>query len=159
MTAVAAPIGFQGLSDGPPGRCRHQPNHRRNDRRLREFALRSGWKWATLRYHSNHSFVSHDHHKRKPQNVFINGNTSTALTGAKGTTLNATRGIAFSNIDYNLWDGTSLMGTTRGHGITVAPDDTAASQCRMGAYPTDGGASYYFGLQNLNAGTGGDAAA
>jgi hypothetical protein len=66
------------------------------------------------------------------QNVFSNGQSSIA-TGVFGL-----NGIAFSNLDYNLWQQTQRRNTDAGHGINTPTDlsDTSAI----------GGTSWYFGF-------------
>ncbi|MEQ1825450.1 MAG: pre-peptidase C-terminal domain-containing protein [Pirellula sp.] len=66
------------------------------------------------------------------QNVFANGQSSVS-TGIFGL-----NGLAFSNLDYNLWQQTQRRNTDAGHGINTPSDlsDTAVI----------GGTSWYFGF-------------
>ena len=82
--------------------------------------------------------------------LLINGNTSVPMIGPGGAQLTNIQGVAFSNIDYNLWDGTTLMGGSAGHGINTTPDD---SRTTVNGFPVAGGESMYFGLQDPNAAT------
>ena len=75
------------------------------------------------------------------QNVFSNGQSSisTGISGANG--------VAFSNLDYNLWHQTQRRGTDAGHGINT-PND-------LSDVPNTGDTSWYFGFENpFNAVTG-----
>ena len=71
------------------------------------------------------------------QPIFVDGNTS-VQTGASGVT-----GLAFSNLDKNLWHVTDNRKDDPGHGIATVVDDSRI------ALP--GGDSFYFGFQNPNA--------
>ena len=68
------------------------------------------------------------------QNVFANGQSSVS-TGIFGL-----NGLAFSNLDYNLWHETQRRSADVGHGINVPNDlsDVAAQ----------GGTSWYFGFED-----------
>ncbi len=68
------------------------------------------------------------------QNVFANGRSSVS-TGVFGL-----NGLAFSNLDFNLWHETQRRGNDFGHGINVPSDlsDTASA----------GGTSWYFGFED-----------
>ena len=83
------------------------------------------------------------------QPIFMDG-FSTIPTGVGGIT-----GVAFSNIDYNLWHPTAAYETTQGHGITVAHDMSRQDNVpgpstpdQDGYFPADGNVSYYFGLED-----------
>lgn len=70
-------------------------------------------------------------------------------------------GIAFSPLDFNLWHPTTRRGLDAGHGINPAPDLSRAPQqfnTFVGPDGTqftqaDGGASFYFGLENYSLST------
>ncbi len=68
------------------------------------------------------------------QNVFANGASSIA-TGVFGLT-----GLAFSNLDYNLFHQTTTRGADVGHGINT-PNDQSDSA-------SPGTTSWYFGFEN-----------
>ncbi|HUP77470.1 MAG TPA: hypothetical protein VM260_02840, partial [Pirellula sp.] len=70
------------------------------------------------------------------QNVFANGQSSVS-TGIFGS-----NGLAFSNLDYNLWHQTSRRGTDSGHGINT-PND-------LSDIPNTGDTSWYFGFEAPN---------
>ncbi len=72
------------------------------------------------------------------QNVFANGQSS-ALLGSGATGL---QGLAFSNLDYNLWHQTTQRGTDAGHGVPTPNDGSDTS--------SDGTTSWYFGFENPN---------
>ncbi len=75
------------------------------------------------------------------QNVFANGQSSIA-SGISGV-----NGLAFSNLDFNLWHQTTQRGTDAGHGINT-PND-------LSDIPNTGDTSWYFGFENpFNAVTG-----
>jgi len=71
------------------------------------------------------------------QNVFANGRSSIS------TGLSNVNGLAFSNLDYNLWHQTTRRGTDVGHGINTPNDlsDVAA----------EGRTSWYFGYEDVQA--------
>ena len=69
-----------------------------------------------------------------PQPVFANGATSVD-TGSFGFD-----GIAFSNLDYNLWHQTTRRSTNAGHGISADIEGNTAGI---------GGTSWYFGYEDL----------
>ena len=68
------------------------------------------------------------------QNVFANGQSSVA-TGIANS-----NGVAFSNLDYNLFHQTIRRGSDAGHGI-IAPDDRSD-------VASEGQTSWYFGYEN-----------
>ncbi len=72
------------------------------------------------------------------KNVFVNGNSSVAA-GVGGI-----NGLAFSNLDYNLWHQTTQRGSNapldQGHGLLASPDGSQGNAV--------GGTSWYFGFQN-----------
>ncbi|MCY2983095.1 MAG: pre-peptidase C-terminal domain-containing protein [Planctomycetota bacterium] len=68
------------------------------------------------------------------QNVFSNGQSSVA-TGISGA-----NGIAFSNLDFNLWHQTTRRGTDAGHGINTPNDLSDTSNT--------GDTSWYFGFED-----------
>ncbi|MHB8954104.1 MAG: dockerin type I domain-containing protein [Pirellulaceae bacterium] len=72
------------------------------------------------------------------QPIFVDGQTS-IQTGATG---NVT-GVAFSNLDKNLWHVTGNRRDDAGHGIAVPVDNSRIQ--------VNGGDSFYFGFQNPNA--------
>ncbi len=71
---------------------------------------------------------------RTLQNVFYNG-TSSISTGIAGA-----NGLAFSNLDFNLWHSTPNRNGDAGHGVDQPPDFTRRS--------AQGGTSYHFGYEN-----------
>lgn len=86
--------------------------------------------------------------------VFIDGQTTVQLMNPRDAaqTLRAAagnniQGLAFSNIDYNLWHATKLRHADPGHGITQTWDD---SRIPFLQNVQEGGTSFYFGLQNPN---------
>jgi GEVED domain/Dockerin type I domain/Bacterial pre-peptidase C-terminal domain len=68
------------------------------------------------------------------QNVFSNGRSSVA-TGISGA-----NGVAFSNLDFNLWHQTTRRGTDAGHGINTPNDLSDTSNT--------GDTSWYFGFED-----------
>ncbi|MGV3606198.1 MAG: GEVED domain-containing protein [Planctomycetaceae bacterium] len=56
-------------------------------------------------------------------------------------------GFTFSNLDFNLWHLTTQRGNEAGHGLAAAPDNSRGAVA--------GGTSWYFGLEQWNAGGGG----
>lgn len=56
-------------------------------------------------------------------------------------------GLAFSNLDYNLWHPTEQDKGSAGHGINETFDGS-----RETGLPPDGGSSFYFGMEVLNDG-------
>jgi hypothetical protein len=88
------------------------------------------------------------------QNVFVDGNNTISVSS------NA-RGIAFSPLDFNLWHPTTLQATAAGHGINSAFDNSrnttwvlnggqgvGSSTDKRNTTEFQGGASFYFGLEN-----------
>ncbi|MFN7447420.1 MAG: GEVED domain-containing protein [Pirellula sp.] len=69
-----------------------------------------------------------------PQGVFANGE-SVVSTGVFGLS-----GIAFSNLDYNLWHQSGRRGNDPGHNLNAPNDRSDVS--------TSGGGSWYFGFEN-----------
>jgi parallel beta-helix repeat protein len=69
-----------------------------------------------------------------PQGVFANGE-SRVSTGVFGLS-----GLAFSNLDYNLWHQSGRRGNDPGHNL-IAPNDRSDVS-------TSGGGSWYFGFEN-----------
>ncbi|MAD79946.1 MAG: hypothetical protein CMJ50_03755, partial [Planctomycetaceae bacterium] len=67
------------------------------------------------------------------QPVFVDGQYTVDTGGT-------TRGIAFSNLDYNLWHTTTQRSANDGHGIDAAFDESRI--------PEDGGTSFYFGFDS-----------
>ncbi|MFO0882801.1 MAG: dockerin type I domain-containing protein [Pirellulales bacterium] len=53
-------------------------------------------------------------------------------------------GLTFSNLDFNLWHITTRRGGDAGHGVNAAPDQSRGA--------TQGGASWYFGLEQWTPG-------
>jgi hypothetical protein len=74
-----------------------------------------------------------------------NGNFVTSVS----TFLRGVSGLAFSPLDFNPWHPTLQSATDPGHGILNAPD---RSREQMPPEVQAGGASYYFGLENLGGG-------
>ena len=75
------------------------------------------------------------------QNVFANGQSSVS-TGVSGL-----NGLAFSNLDYNLWHQTGQRGNDAGHGINTPNDRSDVANA--------GNTSWYFGFEDpLNRFTG-----
>ena len=72
----------------------------------------------------------------RPAGVFANGATSIS-TGVSGLS-----GLAFSNLDYNLWHQTNQRGNDAGHGLTATTDRSDIT--------VPGGTSWYFGFENAN---------
>lgn len=72
------------------------------------------------------------------QPIFVDGQTS-VQTGAVGEVT----GMAFSNLDRNLWHVTNNRANDPGHGITVPVDGSRLAR--------NGGNSYYFGFQDVSA--------
>ncbi|XZE33033.1 GEVED domain-containing protein [Pirellulaceae bacterium SH501] len=70
-------------------------------------------------------------------NVFANG-TSRVSTGISNLS-----GLAFSNLDYNLWHVSSNRSTDPGHGLNAPTDRSDIA--------STGGQSWYFGFENANA--------
>lgn len=68
------------------------------------------------------------------QNVFANGQSSVS-TGVFGL-----NGIAFSNLDYNLWHQTGQRGNDAGHGINTPNDLSDVANA--------GNTSWYFGFED-----------
>lgn len=66
------------------------------------------------------------------QNVFANGSSSIS-TGVSGA-----NGIAFSNLDYNLWQQSTRRSTDTGHGVNTPNDLSDSAKI--------GGTSWYFGF-------------
>lgn len=71
------------------------------------------------------------------QPIFADGATSVS-TGSTGVT-----GLAFSNLDKNLWHVSNNRRTDAGHGINEVADDSRI--------PVIGGSSFYFGFESVNA--------
>ena len=83
--------------------------------------------------------------------MFINGNTSVPMMGpltADSSAIDQIQGVAFSNIDYNLWNGTTHGSRRAWHQHRSRPEPH-----RSNGYPVAGGESMYFGLQNPAAAT------
>tara|TARA_R110001592_G_scaffold31886_3_gene111922 strand:+ start:37950 stop:54350 length:16401 start_codon:yes stop_codon:yes gene_type:complete len=69
-------------------------------------------------------------------------------------------GIAFSPLDFNLWHTTQRQGTTAGHGINAAPDNSRVpseidltldkENSDNDFSQQDGAVSFYFGLEQFN---------
>ncbi|WP_198000304.1 Calx-beta domain-containing protein [Gimesia alba] len=72
----------------------------------------------------------------------------------------ASTGIAFSPLDFNLWHTTQRQGTTAGHGINAAPDNSRVpsevdltldkSNSNSDFDQADGAISFYFGLEQFH---------
>lgn len=72
----------------------------------------------------------------------------------------ASSGIAFSPLDFNLWHTTQRQGTTAGHGINAAPDNSRVpseidlaldkSNSDSDFNQDDGAISFYFGLEQFH---------
>lgn len=81
------------------------------------------------------------------QAIFTGGATS-ITTGLSGAT-----GLAFSPLDFNLWHPTENRGGEAGHGVNAAPDNSrdggfnVSVNGRPGTNQSQGGASFYFGLE------------
>ena len=69
-----------------------------------------------------------------PQGVFANGESQVS------TGLVSLSGLAFSNLDYNLWHQSARRGSDAGHNINAPTDQSDVS--------TTGGLSWYFGFEN-----------
>lgn len=69
-----------------------------------------------------------------PQGVFANGESQVS------TGLVSLSGLAFSNLDYNLWHQSARRGNDAGHNLNAPTDRTDVS--------TNGGLSWYFGFEN-----------
>ncbi len=69
------------------------------------------------------------------QPVFANGATSVS-TGVGGAT-----GLAFSNLDYNLWHRSDNRANDAGHGLPQTANNSRGQ--------TNGGTSLYFGFENV----------
>lgn len=69
-----------------------------------------------------------------PQGVFANGESRVS------TGIFALSGLAFSNLDYNLWHQSARRGGDTGHNINAPNDQSDVS--------TTGGLSWYFGFEN-----------
>ncbi|MEY4178124.1 MAG: hypothetical protein RLY70_1698, partial [Planctomycetota bacterium] len=76
-----------------------------------------------------------------------NVNSNPAIFAGGATTLDTgvanPTGLAFSNLDFNLWHPTTQQGDVVGHGINPSFNDSRP--------PVAGGTSFYFGLENFAA--------
>lgn len=78
-------------------------------------------------------------------------NSASLTLGVGGLT-----GLAFSPLDYNLWHPTTTRGTDGGHGVNDAfdlsrsPSDFDLSLNGRDSNEGEGGASFYFGLEQYN---------
>ncbi len=101
-----------------------------------------GGRYANLLFGTDSNGVIHAFNTNgELQNVFANGQSSVS-TGFFGI-----NGVAFSNLDYNLWHQTQRRGNDAGHGINT-PND-------LSDIPNNGDTSWYFGFENpFNAVTG-----
>lgn len=70
------------------------------------------------------------------QNVFANGRSSVS------TGQGALNGLAFSNLDFNLWHQSNRRAGDSGHGIIAPPDASRGAAA--------GDTSWYFGLEGFN---------
>ena len=86
------------------------------------------------------------------QSIFDTNNDGVA-DSTSAVYQNGTRGLAFSPLDFNLWHPTLMRTGDSGHGINLAPDN---SRLPGNIYRTingnlknerEGGASFYFGLE------------
>ncbi len=141
------PISFSGLTAGPPDVSVVDPNTGASSNAY------AGMLFAT---DSNGNLYAFDPTAASTTTggvlspVFIDGNTSVPELGSGDNPLAGVRGLAFTNVDYNLWNGTTLQGNAAGHGINTSPD---LSRTANNGYSVQGGESMYFGLQNPNANT------
>ncbi|MEQ9306342.1 MAG: hypothetical protein RJQ14_20695, partial [Marinoscillum sp.] len=90
------------------------------------------------------------------QTVFGSGITDTSITLETANTT----GLAFSPLDFNLWHTTQRQGTTAGHGINAAPDNSRVpseidltlekENSDNDFSQQDGAVSFYFGLEQFH---------
>ncbi len=134
-TVNGNPIQFEGLSDGPPDIV-NPTTGQAGEYANTLFAVDSSGKLYAL---SPTTGVL--------QPMLIDGDTSTQMIGYQGARLNQVEGVAFSNVDYNLWHETTNRKNDAGHGINTTPD---LSRTATNGYPVAGKESYYFGIENPN---------
>ena len=139
ISAAAVGANFEGLTAGPPdivdpatGEAGEYANTL--------FAVDSAGNLYTINIATTATTVT-----ATASPMLSGGSTSVQMIGPGGAALNGVYGVAFSNVDYNLWHETTNMKNTTGHGITTAPDDSRTS---TNNYPVAGGDSFYFGIEN-----------